>query len=297
MCNAKFYLILLSFLFTNTVCQSQSNGFKIDCGNDTVFCASLRDTSFYIGTQLKLTNGNAPYKYKWSCKPIKITSNVTFTASDFLNDTCIANPYIKDFGVKNKPWRFYLAITDKDNNVATDSINIQISSFIYKLLEQEFNLHLGDSFQFFDDIFVGDGISPVQYYWTPTIGLEDSSKVNTWCKPLQSTIYSQYIIDSAGCESNTNRVYQVNILPTSIDKIVNGNSNQLNLYQSGNYLLFNNKQNRTAHIVFYSSDGKTIHSSFTNNSFYDMNNFQWEKGLMICIVTIDRIKEAMKFIK
>ena len=133
-----FVLILFNCLlgFTQAVwtpigakLEVQPATFKVDCGNDTVFCPRLYpDTVFHIGTKIKFFNGNPPYTFQWSCRLKSQYSNYVLPASNFLNDTSILNPYIKtilDTGIN-----FYLSVKDNEGNVATDSIFINATRFI-----------------------------------------------------------------------------------------------------------------------------------------------------------------------
>ena len=275
--------------------MAQTSPFTVDCGNNTFFCERpISDTTLHIGTQIKLLNGVAPYKYTWSCKPFKPSSKLTFTASDFLSDTSIANPYIKDIPVRNKPWRFYLSVEDDNNNIATDSISIQYSQFIYGLFEADFTLNNGDSLQFYYDHFVGGGILPVKYYWTPSDGLEDSTRIDTWCKPLQSTIYYQYIIDSAGCISERNLVYRINVITTSINENSDKSGNLINLRQEGKRLIFNNPQNKKAKLSFYSIDGKRIFIAETKDPFFEIPSLVYKSNITICVISLSGINATLK---
>ena len=217
-----------------------------------------------------------------------MSTKLTFTANDFLNDTTITNPYLTDYGVKNRPWRLYLTVKDNNNNnISTDSINIQISSFIYKLAEYDFNLPLGDSIQFYDDVFVDGGIPPLKYYWTPSYGLSDSARINSWCKPLKSTDYYQYIVDAAGCKCNPNRAYQITVIPTSVKNNPEELGNALSLRQHGERLIFNNPNSKSANLIFYSMEGKKLYSSETNNSFFDMHYLLNNSSIKICVLYLN----------
>ena len=108
----KYYL-LITFLFAGIALRAQSPVFKVECGNDTSFCFGLyHNTLSHIGTQVKLMNGVPPYTYFWSCKPIiqEWSAYLIFTASDFLNDTSILDPYLNDCGIHNNPWVLYLTV-------------------------------------------------------------------------------------------------------------------------------------------------------------------------------------------
>jgi hypothetical protein len=285
----KYYIIIF-LLLINFAGKTQTSGFKVDCGNDTVFCPKLYpDTLFHIGENVKIIGGIAPFTYQWGCK-VMYNTYVAY-ATYFLNDTNVLNPYIKT--ILDKGVYFKLSVKDKNSNIAIDSIFINATKFIYNLTEYDFNMHVGDSLQFYYNHFVGGGFPPVKYFWSPSTGLEDSAKIDTWCKPQKSTEYYQYIIDSAGCKSSLNRVYNINFLPTSINTSTDKGS-QLNLHQIGSCLFFNNPQNTIARISFYSIDGKKILTTKTNNSFYDIAYLLGKNSINICVVTIDRIKGTLK---
>lgn len=287
-----FFLII--FLVESIILTAQTSEFKVDCGNDSTFCLGLYpDTTFHIGSQIKISNGVAPYKYTWTCKPYKPSPNLTFTARDFLNDTSIINPFIKEMPVYNKPWCFYLRVEDSNSNVVIDSILIQYSRFIYGTFEMYFDLHLGDSIQFFYDHYVGGGIPPVKYYWTPTIDLEDSARIDTWCKPQQTAFYYQYIIDSAGCKSELNQVYLISILTTSINDNSNKSSTLLDLHQEGQLLIFKNPQNKQAKLSVYSLDGKMIYKSEANDSFFNIKQILNKRSLSICVVSLNGLSAEL----
>jgi len=290
----KQYLLLL-YLLVNIATKAQTPAFAVDCGNNTFFCERpISDTTLHIGKQIKLLNGVAPYKYTWSCKPFKPSSKLTFTASDFLSDTSIANPYIKDIPVRNEPWCFYLSVEDNNNNIATDSISIEYSQFIFYTFEIDFTLNIGDSLQFYYNHFVGGGIPPVKYYWTPSDGLEDSTRIDTWCKPQQSAIYYQYIIDSAGCISERNLAYRINVITTSINEKIYKSSNPINLRQDGKRLIFSNPQNKKAKLSFYSIDGKMIHIAETKDQFFEIPSLVYKSNVTICVISLGGINTTLK---
>jgi hypothetical protein len=286
------YCCSLLFCFSDNI-HAQPSSFEVDCGNDTFFCVGLYTDSFNIGSHLKIRNGTPPYSYSWNCKSIKVSDNLTFTTSDFLNDTSIDNPYLIDYGLINKPWYFYLSVKDINNNVASDSLAIFCSRFTYRTKEYGFNLHIGDSIQFYDEIFVGGGIPPISYYWSPSTGLDDSTKINAWCKPSHNTNYSQYIIDSVGCISYPNRAYNITILPTSgID-----NRNQkstFNLYQVGERVCFTNPFNDLAKLSIYSINGELLYAGETRDAFFDIPDIVGKNNIIICVLTIEGIKAALK---
>ena len=286
--------LFIVFLFSLYTLSAQENVFKVDCGRDTTFCVGTYrcGTCYYIGSRVKLANGVPPYQFAWSCKPRKITTTVTFSASDFLNDTTIVNPYAKDLGVQNKPWRFYLKVRDSNDKVSIDSIDIQCSTFIFSTYEINLTLYIGDSIQFHNDIFVGGGIPPVKYYWTPGTGLDDPTRIDAWCKPIKTTSYRQYIIDSAGCKSDPYLGINVKVIPTSVENQINDNR-ELCLHQIGNKLLFNNLQGRVVTISFYAIDGKLLLTAQTKDSSYDIPRFEGGE-IIICIVEIDERKETIK---
>ncbi len=287
-------LLIIVILFPIIPVKAQNNTFTVDCGRDTTFCVGTYrcGTCYYIGSRIKLTNGVPPYQYIWDCKPRKVTSKLTFTASDYLNDTTVINPYLKDFGVQNKPWRFYLKVRDSNNNVSIDSVDIQCSTFIFSTYEINLTLNDGDSIQFHNDVFVGGGIPPVKYYWTPGIGLDDSTRIDAWCKPQKTTSYRQYIIDCAGCKSDPNLGINVKVIPTSVENKINDNR-KLCLYQIGRKLFFDNPQRRVVTISFYAIDGKLLLTAQLQDSFYSIPRFNGG-GVIICIVEIDKRKETIK---
>lgn len=287
---AFFILILTS----KTMLVAQTKTFEMDCGADTFFCLGLDTDTFHIGNNIRLVNGTAPYKFIWSCKPIPVTSSIIFTASNFLSDTSISNPYLKDFGIVNKPWCFYLTVMDNNNNIASDSIFIICSRFIYDSKEYEFYLNKGDSVQFYDEIFVGGGVPPLKYYWTPSIGLDDSTKINAWCKPPQSINYYQYIIDSLNCKSIPNKAYNIYVNPDKIENNKYSHDDLLNLRRIGNQLVFNNKENRLCRLSFFSIDGKKIYYAETYNSFYNIPNFIIGNKIIICVLSIKNKTTSLK---
>ncbi len=147
-------LLLINILFfASGIVSSQSTEFRVNCGNDTSFCVGLYADTIFIGSQVELFNGVAPYTYFWSCDPITVSSTLTFTTSDYLNDTSISNPFLIGYGKENSPWGIYLSVQDSEGNIAVDTIIVKCSRFMYKTEQYAFYLSEGDSIQFFDNIY------------------------------------------------------------------------------------------------------------------------------------------------
>ncbi len=271
---------LLSYIAV-IICSSinaQTLDFKVDCGNDTIFCRSLYADTLHLGSQVKLTNGVAPFAYKWSCKRYKIDNILNLTAKDFLNDTTLLNPYFKSYPIGSDCLYFYLTVEDSSGKQANDSITVRFSQFSYLEGYLQIELNIGDSVEFLCGS-VGGGIPPLKLYWTPITGLSDTAGVNIWCKPDKSTDYETYVIDSVGCRSNPNLMYSIIIKPTLIK--TNNFVQSIDAYQNGNRIVFNNPQNRLAIITLYTLDGKKIYESETKGSIIEIDNSLSQNGIYI----------------
>jgi len=217
----KLFIILLLF---PAILKAQN--FKVTCGNDTTFCYGMYgyDTTSHIGTQVKIFNGVPPFTYKWSCyTTLGSPPELFFTASAFLNDTNLLNPYIIDF-IHGSYIKFTLTVTDSIGEITSDTLNVRYSSYAYLTEEcsnaEVLNINVGDSVQFEVKVCgVGRGFPPYRYLWTPTLGLSDSTISNPWCKPLISNIYYNYVIDTTGCKSLNFLGYNISVNPSSIKSI------------------------------------------------------------------------------
>ena len=152
---------------------------------------------------------------------------------------------------------FYLTITDSVGNTCRDTVTIRFSSFGYSLLEYQFNINQGDSIHFFGIPFIGSGVPPLNFYWTPSTGLDDSTSLSAWASPDTTTFYSLTAIDSIGCISDSYIFYKIFVNPNSIDEQTNNIKVKIHPNPTSNYL-FLEGINQPYNIALYNSLGQLI---------------------------------------
>jgi hypothetical protein len=185
-----------------------------DAGNDTIICVPLNYGALgTLGGSPLVTGGSGPYTYSWSCD--YWIQSFHLTASDFLDDTTIANPSLISNLNNLDSITFHLKVVDGTSQICEDSVKITFSQFGYVLGYAVYYINPGDSIQL-PGSTVGGGIGPLKYHWTPTFGLQDSTDVYTWAKPDTTTSYSTIATDSIGCISSPSLSAIVYINPTSI---------------------------------------------------------------------------------
>jgi hypothetical protein len=192
---------------------------KVDAGKDTTYCVSAWFKPMILGADVRVENGTPPYTFAWDYY-FKVTDNYIITASDYLNDTTLQSPLIENY-LSWPEWRkFILHVTDANDNYAKDSIFIRLSLFAYLTGggQTRFYIEKGDSILLnFNNSGIFGGISPLTYHWSPKTYLSNPDSVITWCKPDSSIQYEVVAIDSCGCVSESVMVYDIRILPDTIE--------------------------------------------------------------------------------
>ncbi len=206
-------LILIStilFLLQTNLVKGQCIA---DAGPDIVVCCGFdgMDT-VQIGGNPTASGGVPPYTYIWESE-WQVGSWI-YTASDFLDDTTLANPTILYTG---ENLTFHLTIIDSESNICTDSVNVKFSFFGTHLMYVYYDIQQGDSIFLTGLANVLGGIPPVEYLWRPNHGLTDSTSLSFWAKPDTSVAYYLTATDSAGCSATGAPVYFVNVIPVSIE--------------------------------------------------------------------------------
>lgn len=269
--------------------------FSVDVGKDTTYCYSIcSDKKLYLVKDVKIKNGMEPYTFAWECT-VPVTSRLTFTASDFLNDTTQTVPYFVDHHLDQKWVKYILHVTDKNGDRAKDSLRVRFSSFGYSIDYQVIELAQGDSFLIGAKGVTG-GISPLKFLqWTPTNGLSNTTDASSWCKPVSSTDYFSVFIDSAGCSSCPQLNYEVHVLSTGNSE--NKLQSNCTPFQLKSRIHFCNPEKKKAIITIYSMNGEKLSNSSTYKDFFEIDHLLNSKGIYIVDVLINKRRYALKYLK
>jgi hypothetical protein len=205
-----YYLSLFALLLLLSNVKSNAQCFA-DAGPDTAICTNPFDT-LRLGGQPTATGGAPPYSYVWQAS--YSVGSATWTASDFLNDTTLANPEIIYPGPDEIT--FNLTVTDSLGNTCTDSVHIQFSWFGFTLEDKRRVIHQGDSVGLYPGVF--GNIAPFTYQWSPNYNLSNPNSAFPIAWPDTSTSYVVTITDSAGCTVVDPDAFDVIVIPLSLDE-------------------------------------------------------------------------------
>jgi hypothetical protein len=277
----KLTLMLFVVFFYATELSGQCIA---DAGKDTIVCYNFGNYTQLLGGSPTAINGTSPYTYTWEAS--YTIGSSTYTASDFLDDTTLANPEIVAVGGAENII-FYLTVTDDLGNICTDNIKVRFSYF-GQLLDDKFAyINQGDNVQLYPSI--GGGIPPVTYQWSPNYNLSDPNISNPWASPDTSISYVVTILDSAGCQANDMDSFEVYVTPTAIEDI-NNMDMDIKLYPNPSpgifNISFNSSQFDEAEVEVLDVTGKLVQKTISGNSNRTINLTDYPKGLYFVKVKI-----------
>lgn len=206
------FILLIVIVYFNS---ASSQPLIINAGADKYIC--MNSTGFQpgsgIGGNPTIISGVPPFKIKWEIS--QTIGSTVFTASDFLNDTTVTNPLFINVGFP--PMIFYLTIEDSLNQIATDTIVLNLSS--YDLIPEPNIQYItaGDTTTIIQNLW--GGVPPLSYSWSPNYNISDTSSSMPSVWPTQSTTYQVVITDAVGCINTESLNYAtVNVWPVSTEQ-------------------------------------------------------------------------------
>ena len=217
----KLVLIFLTFQWYSNHGQAQTP-LTADAGPDLVICSDVYTgiETHFIGGQPSAYGGVPPYTYSWSFKYKLDWEPDTMYASNFFNDTTLANPTVVWVETANNPNlpEFVLTVTDANGNADSDSVKLYMSHFYIWLLNYGVFIELGDTVVSRRSPDIEGGFPPVSYLWRPNHGLIDSIGKYLTASPDTSIHYYATITDSVGCVHQGQLDYfQVVVWPVGIE--------------------------------------------------------------------------------
>lgn len=243
-----------------------------DAGPDQYLCVTWgAEETFEGALNGSASGGVPPYTYAWETEITLGSGNftITFTASDFLNDTTSSIPLITDTGLDTLGFR--LTVTDAEGATSSDTTTIYLSSFASHLAYMNYSIEQGDSIFLNGWENISGGIPPYEYLWQPTHGLSDSTSLSFWAKPETSVAYYMTVTDSIGCVAVGAPVYYVEVLTLSANDLNSENAG-VQVYPNPSMDFINLQINPMERGAFtfnlFSSDGRLVEQGlFTENAF------------------------------
>lgn len=196
-----------------------------DAGPDRVVCIGNNGLEpLQIGGNPTAVSGTPPFTYTWEGRYVITIGTLTFitTASEILNDTTLANPTVVNNDLLYN-FRLILTITDADNNVSKDTMEVYYSIFGITMDINMYTINQGDSIFLDRGSNVFGGKPPYQYLWQPNHGLTDSTHLYFWAKPEHLVRYYVTVTDTAGCTFTGPDFYLISVYPVSVDETVTKN--------------------------------------------------------------------------
>ncbi|MDL2223753.1 hypothetical protein LJB92_00380 [Bacteroidales bacterium OttesenSCG-928-M06] len=283
----KLTLLFALFISVFLTCRGQ---FEVKIGNDTTFCSNCID-NLTIAPNLSITGGIAPYSYTWTAKITpEENSEYYLGASDYLNDTTLANPSFIMYW-KNGIWnKFFLTVRDSHGNTAQDSIRIRFSGFYgFPLSVIPLFISMGDSILLsLPDL---GGIKPYQSYkWLPSEYLSNPDSSVTWAKPEKEMHYVCYIVDSVGCKGSLANPIWIIVDPVSISSP----QIELDVFQKGEYLYFPNENQDKMILSFFDLSGSLLVQEITYSGKYKPMSDKLPR-ISLCVIDNGKEKKTIKY--
>jgi hypothetical protein len=281
---ARLNLFLIPMIFFLTQSNLVLGQCIADAGPDITVCGDWSGIdTVQMGGNPTATGGVPPYTYIW--ETTWQVGSWTYTASDFLNDTTLANPSIIYPG---EDLTFYLTVVDSESNICKDSVNVKSSIFGTHLMYVYYTIQQGDSIFLTGLDNVLGGIPPVKYLWRPNHGLTDSTSLSFWAKPDKYVAYYLTATDSAGCSATGAPVYFINVIPVSIEHHdVSENRSNVFPNPSGDRITISLDGGKIEMKVleFYDSKGQLIFTKETKENTVQVKTELLAKGLNFYKIT------------
>lgn len=277
-------LILISTILFLTQIHLVKGQCIADAGQDVVVCCGFNGMdTVQLGENPTASGGVPPYTYTW--KTEWQVGSWIYTASDFLDDTTLANPTIIYTG---ENLTFHLTVIDSESNICTDSVHVDFTNFGTNLGYVTYIIQQGDSIFLTGWTNVFGGFPPYQYLWRPNHGLIDSTSLAFWAKPDSSVAYYLTLTDSSGCSATGAPVYYVNVNPVSIDLLHSVNS-KIIVYPNPTRKIFTIKiemnNSNEKEIEFIDSNGQIILRKELKDNVLQVNSKLLRKGLNFYKIT------------
>ncbi len=211
--------ISLIFLLVTKVSFAQ---LVADAGPDQVYCNWFDTTYIVLGGDPTASGGIEPYTYMWGV-------DHPWGIEVFVDDPTLANPLmLYPPPVGQSVWQLYLTVTDADQNVSMDTVEVVFSEFMMHTGHYIFTIDLGDTICFPEPNTFG-GFPPQEYLWRPNHGLIDSIGWSMCAAPEYTTNYYVVLTDSVGCVINGSPFVLVIVNPVDIDEQAKAR-NEINLF-------------------------------------------------------------------
>jgi hypothetical protein len=286
-----YFVLLISCFGFSFISSGQMN---VDVGKDTTYCSDPNTTAIPMGLKVNIKNGVAPYTIAWECLVVPYGILKPQTASDILNDSTIVSPSIIDGAwLYTDKIKFTLNVADHAGNYAKDSINVGFSGCGCVLGYQVIELNEGDSVLL--DAGTPQG-SVAAYFWEPSDGLSNPGSSVTWCKPDVTTNYSIVRVDTFGCACSCH-AYEIRIIPTNSENIKSNPAGNINPFQKGTKVYFNNKMNQEALASVFSLDGKLLHQCCSNTDNIEVSELLPKRGTYIIKISLNDDIGVCKYLK
>lgn len=287
-----FTMLLLIVTSPRLFCQ-----FQIDAGKDTIICGG--NDSLKIGGSPTATGGVEPYSYSWSAD--FRNSYYQYHASQFLNDTTIANPLLSHTTLlSNKDEiKFRLTVKDKNGLELKDSVVVKVSIMFHTSIAFFQSINAGDTLSLHSNLGPGMGIGPLKYSWTPNYNISDTSVLMPKAWPEINTKYTIRATDSIGCLAYDNSY--VWIKPLNVSSLSNSKSQSVifpNPINSSSVINLDKPVKETLTLKIFNSKGQIILQDKMNDKSYNVGNKITQSGNYIYIISIgSEIMTSGQFVK
>ncbi len=255
-------ILIIAASENNSKCQ-----LNVDAGPDQVVCVNLYDMdTITLGGNPTASGGTGNYTYCWETLSHIPFSQYYWYASDFLDDTTIANPTVIEDPIEFD-LNFTVTVRDEESNIGVDSCRVIFSVKEYTTIEYNFYVPRGDSTYLYYGNLINSTLPLDSIAWIPQTGVSSPHEPYTWVHPDTSTSYAVYIRDTAGCFGTSAPGYNVFIIPVEIIELRN---NQCMVrFIPGTREIFVENYGHTSNdclITLYSMEGQVMLVDYIRNA-------------------------------